>query len=327
MSTLVLDRSDLELRADGAALALYERGERKGTVPFKLLDRVVVQGKLALDTSVLTGLADQGIAMVLLSRRQSRRVAYVLGAGHSDAAIRLAQCQFASDQRWCDEWARRLVLRKLRGQIKLLQAGLAARADRRKPLIDAQRSVEEAAHTLAAGHGLPASTVRGLEGAAAAAYFRGLAALFADALGFCGRNRRPPRDPVNAALSLGYTLLHFEAVATGHGAGLDVMIGFFHRPAFGRESLACDLIEPLRPRLDAWVWQLFQERVLREEHFAHDKGACLLHKAGRAHFYQAYEVFAAPVRRLLRRECNALARGLRRRGAAQLVAAGSDEDF
>jgi hypothetical protein len=68
---------------------------------------------------------------------------------------------------------------------------------------------------------------------------------------FGGRNRRPPRDPANAVLSLGYTLLHFEAVRACYGAGLDPMIGFFHNLDFGRESLACDLVEPLRPRLDA----------------------------------------------------------------------------
>lgn len=74
MTTLVLDRSNLEVRADGAALALYEGEERSGTVPLKLLERVVIQGNIRLDTGVLTKLAEAGIATLLLSKRQTRRL-------------------------------------------------------------------------------------------------------------------------------------------------------------------------------------------------------------------------------------------------------------
>lgn len=156
-------------------------------------------------------------------------------------------------------------------------------------------------------------TVLGLEGAGAAAHYAALTALFPPSLNFTGRNRRPPRDPVNACLSLGYTLLHFEAVRAAYGAGLDPLLGFFHEPAYGRESLACDLIEPLRPRLDAWVWTLFRERRLRAHDFVEDKGACLLAKAGRQTFYAAYEIWAPPCRRYLRRESYRLANGLNQR--------------
>ena len=93
--------------------------------------------------------------------------------------------------------------------------------------------------------------LRGIEGAAAAAYFQGFTRLFPPSLEFTGRNRRPPRDPVNAVLSLSYTPLHFEAVQAVCAAGLDPLIGFYHELVFGRESLASDLIEPLWPKVDA----------------------------------------------------------------------------
>ncbi|MEZ5581400.1 MAG: CRISPR-associated endonuclease Cas1 [Candidatus Competibacteraceae bacterium] len=124
---------------------------------------------------------------------------------------------------------------------------------------------------------------------------------------------------------MGYTLLHFEAVRAAYGAGLDPLLGFFHEPAYGRESLACDLVEPLRPRLDAWVWQQFRQRHLREEHFLQDKGACLLDKTGRQHFYAGYEFWAPPVRRYLRRQSYRLARFLNEQ-APTLSEAPFDED-
>jgi CRISPR-associated protein Cas1 len=314
MATLVVDRSNIELRSDGAALAVYEGGERRGSIPLKLLERVVLQGTIRLDTGVLGRLAEAGVPAIILGARSSRRVAILLGRGHSDAAVRLAQFREALDPAWCAAWSRRLVLGKARAQLRALQRALAARPDARKMLLDAIGSIERIAAALAADCGTDLERIRGFEGACAAAYFRGFCALFAESLEFRGRNRRPPKDPVNAALSLAYTLLHFDAVRATYAAGLDPMVGFYHRPARGRESLACDLIEPLRPRTDTWVWQLFRGRELRAEHFTIDKGACLLGKAGRERFHAAWESYAPVPRRWLRRECTQLAARLRGRG-------------
>jgi CRISPR-associated protein Cas1 len=130
----------------------------------------------------------------------------------------------------------------------------------------------------------------GSEGAAARAYFAAFATAFAPALGFVGRNRRPPRDPVNVCLSIGYTLLHFEALQAAARAGLDPAIGVYHEVKPGRDSLACDLVEPVRAEVDGFVHDLFATAGLRPEHFTGGGGApCLIGKAGRTLFYRAYE--------------------------------------
>lgn len=325
MSSLILDRSDLEIRLDGDALALYEPAGRRGTVPLKLLDRVIMQGGVKLDAGVLGRLAESGVATLMLTKRHSKRVAIVLGLAHNDAGIRLAQSRRVFDADWCAAWAARQVRAKTRAQIRLLQNALAVRPDARKPLTDALASLLGAQRSLAAINQETAS-LRGLEGAAARAYFQGLAALFPPSLNFSGRNRRPPRDPVNACLSLGYTLLHFDAVRACHIAGLDPLLGFYHRPSFGRESLASDLIEPLRPHLDQHVWQLFRNRDLRDDHFSRDGTACLLGKTGRGIFYQDYETHAAPVRRMLQRQCRVLAKHLKNEGEPLLAQDADEED-
>ncbi|HNC68572.1 MAG TPA: CRISPR-associated endonuclease Cas1, partial [Thauera aminoaromatica] len=220
-----------------------------------------------------------------------------------------------------------LVRTKLHRQRRLLDYARGERPDARKPLCDALATLDAIDARLAATSGSDdeaTARLRGAEGAAARAYFGGLCALFAPALGFTGRNRRPPRDPVNACLSLAYTLLHFDAVRAAHVAGLDPLLGFYHRPAFGRESLASDLIEALRPQADAWVWEQFRSRALREDQFTSDKGACLLGKAGRERFYARWESFAGAPRRWLRVRCARLARQLREEGKVFLVQ--SDEE-
>jgi CRISPR-associated protein Cas1 len=322
MATLVLDRSNLELRAEPAALAVYENGQRGATVPLKLVERVVMQGSIRVETGIFAKLAEAGASVLMLSPRHARRVAIVHGLAHNDAAIRLGHYRAALDEAFRAGFARDIVRAKLRAQANFLQRALETRPDQRHALLDAGDTVRAILGRIQ--RDMPdIESLRGHEGAASAAAFRGYQALFPDTLGFTGRNRRPPRDPVNAALSLGYTLLHFDAVRAAHLAGLDPMLGFYHGIAHARESLACDLIEPLRPRIDRWVWRLFAERELRAEHFSMDGQACLMGKTARAHFYASYETAAGPWRRALRRHCAALVRALR--ASQPVVCACEDE--
>ena len=325
MATLYLDRAQLEIRVDGAALALYEGGERSGTVPLRLLERLVIQGsQTRLDSGVLIKLAEAGIATLLLGARGGRRVALVLGPAHQDAAVRLAQAHRVMDETYSLSWARDMVAAKLHRQQHLLRRALAERPDLRKAMVDALASLEATAVQIADCGNV--ASLRGLEGAAARAHFGALVTLFPPELEFTGRNRRPPRDPVNACLSLAYTMLHFDAVRAAHAAGLDPLLGFYHRPAFGRESLACDLIEVLRPHADAWVWQQFRSRTLRADHFTQHNGACVLGKAGRERFYSAWEAAAKLPRRWLRARCALLARSLRTESSTW-ISSYDDEDF
>lgn len=317
MTTLYLDRRDLALKLEGEALAIYAAGARETTVPLHMLERIVMRSSVTLQSGLLARLADRGTSVLAFGGWNGTKVAAIQGASHNDAARRIGQYRRYDDPLWRQRWSRRLVLAKVQGQGRLIQRAILQRPDLRHPLTEAQTRLKAARARLRAELDLPIESLRGIEGAAAVAHFSGLAALLPDSLGFTGRNRRPPRDPVNAALSLGYTLLHQEAVRACHTAGLDPLIGYFHDLAFGRASLAADLIEPLRPRLDGWLWEQFRTRRLTADHFSRDGDACLLGKAGRGHFFAAYESFAPPVRRLLRRFTGKLANDLAQAGGAR----------
>lgn len=308
MGALYLDRKGLEIRLDGGALALYENGERQRTLPVAHISRVVIRAETLLSSSVLTALTDAGAGLTVLGGRRGERMAFVFGKPHNDVRARLGQYRLLLDGSQRALWSARLVQRKLRAQARFLRAVLTIRPDRRKPLFDAIGALDRLAERAASERDV--DTLRGLEGAGAAAYFKGYATIVPESLGFNGRQRRPPPDPVNACLSLAYTLLHAEAVRAAWSAGLDPLIGFFHAPAYGRESLASDMIEPLRPVVDAWVWNIFRKRELREDHFTIDNGACLLGKAGRAKFYESFENCARPWTRLLARQYRLLAKTL-----------------
>lgn len=321
MGLLLLDRAHLDVRTEGEALALYESGQRRGTVPIKLVDRCVIHGaQTQLDSGVLMKLAEAGCTTVLMSPRQTRRIAIVLGPQHNDAAVRLAQAARVMNDAWCRQWAFSMVRAKLSRQRKALHTLLAHRPDARKPLFAALQALDTSLASLAQQAEAPTlANLRGREGAAARAYFAGLAGVMPPTLEFTGRNRRPPRDPVNACLSLAYTLLHAHAVQACNTAGLDPLLGFYHRPAIGRESLASDIIEPLRPMVDLWVWDQLRRRSLRQEHFTQDKGACLLGKAGRQIFYTSWQASTPAWGRWLRKHTQQLARQLRTDGQAWLA--------
>ena len=102
-----------------------------------------------------------------------------------------------------------------------------------------------------------------------------------------------------AVLSLSYVLAHDEAVRQLKVAGLDPQLGLYHRLVSGRQALACDLMEPLRPSIEAWVMGLFTEGLLDKRHFStSERNGCLLGKQGRLQYYSYLE---APQRQWRRR--------------------------
>lgn len=309
MSSLYLDRKNLGIKLDGQALALYEDGARKGSVPLHLLDRIVLRGNVQIESRLLGALSERNIGLLVLSGRYTEATAMLAGQSHSDGLRRMGQYYVSEDEQLRSPLARWLVIVKVRAQLRLIKRALEQRADLRYPLTSSIQTLSGILGQLRNDQGvISLESLRGYEGAAAAAYFSGFTQLFAPSLNFSGRNKRPPPDPVNACLSLGYTLLHYDAVRACHIVGLDSMLGFYHDISFGRESLACDLMEPLRPVMDNWVWQLFRGRELRSEHFSDDNGRCLMNKTGRQRFYAFYESKASSSRRLLRRYAHALSK-------------------
>jgi len=147
-----------------------------------------------------------------------------------------------------------------------------------------------------------------MEGAAAAVYFQHLNGLIKAAehtdlsdaarvqgqlhfnFDFHGRNRRPPTDPVNALLSLAYSLLAKDCMLAAHAAGFDPYVGFYHQPRHGRPALALDVMEEFRPLIaESAVFTAINNRMVTERDFVRAGRAVNLTAEGRKHFFAAYE--------------------------------------
>lgn len=133
-------------------------------------------------------------------------------------------------------------------------------------------------------------TLQGLEGAGAAAFFRGFRRLLKQDLDFTGRHRRPPTDPVNALLSFGYTLLMNHVLSAVQIVGFDPYIGYLHSQGYGKPALALDLMEEMRtPIVDSVVLTVVNKQILQPKHFENQLGVHQLTPSGRKIFLQQFE--------------------------------------
>ncbi|MDG4594578.1 MAG: CRISPR-associated endonuclease Cas1 [Candidatus Contendobacter sp.] len=284
---LILDRRDTLVRLEGHALRVEQPDGVLQRVPLGMLGMVVVHGAPAVTCDVWRELSERGIPAVLVPTRGRGDVAW-LGSGLSNTIqLRRQQHQRAGDPVAVLAIARQLVGLKLRYQRRLaVGAATWCAMPPTTPIQALLDTFDGKLANLAGALDIPA--VMGFEGSAAAAWYDWLATSLPPAWGFAGRNRRPPRDPVNALLSLGYTLLGGEMLGAVQAAGLDPALGFLHGVVPGRESLVLDLIEPLRPGVDAFVLSLL-DRTLTPRHFtAQAEQGCRLNKDGRGLFYRAW---------------------------------------
>jgi len=223
------------------------------------LAQVVVVGSAGLSTPAMQALLKAGAEVVLLTR--NGRFLGRLCSGLSPSA-RARHCQYArlQDPTARLGFARRVVAGKIANQVRLLRRHQSRLKD---PSVASAlpRMRQAGADALTAAD---VDILRGLEGAAAAAYFGVFGRLLkAEGVAFERRVRRPPPDPVNILLSFGYTLLGNLVHAAVETAGLDPYLGALHELRAGRPSLVLDLLEELRPVVvDTAVLRAFNTRAM-----------------------------------------------------------------
>lgn len=273
----------------GGRLVVTRQGTDLLTVPLRRVRDIVVLAPVDLSSAAVTACLEQGIDIAWLSGH-GRWWGSLRTWQSPSPELRRAQTLLSLDGERCLRIARGLLAAKVYNQKRLLQrqharrgheAGLGAALE--------ALAVAELAMAAAADR----SALLGAEGGAARAFFSGLGRLLDPSLGFAGRVRRPPTDPVNSLLSFGYVLLTQEMDAACHRTGLDGDFGVLHQPRTGRPSLALDLVEELRAVVvDSLVVSVLHRRVLRAEHFCHDPatGGVRLKEEGRRVFLREYEL-------------------------------------
>ena len=289
LNTLYVQTQGTYLRLEGETLRVEVEQELKLQIPLHHLGALVVFGNVLLSPFLLKRCAEDGRAVVWLSRG-GRFVGRLAGPVSGNVLLRQAQHEALADPVRTTDVARAVVVGKIRAQRAVL-ARAAREADEHEAEI---RTVIEKLDRALTGarDAADVDAVRGEEGQAAAVYFDVFPRLLrAPDMPFEGRSRRPPRDAVNALLSFLYTLVRGDCTAALESVGLDPQVGFLHVLRPGRPALALDLMEEFRPAVaDRLALALVNRRQLTPAHFEpRPGGAVYLSEEGRRVLLTAYQ--------------------------------------
>lgn len=292
LNTLFLTKDQTYARLDHDTVKVEREGKLEMQVPLVHLGGLAVFGNVVLSPALIHSFAEEGRALSLFDRNGRFR-ARLVGGATGNVLLRVAQHQAVASP-LALELVRAFVAGKLRNAHQVLSRG-AREAKDESQAGELKRAAERTRLRLAELEtAADADAARGLEGDSARAYFEVFQHLIKSPSGyfsFSGRNRRPPRDPVNALLSFLYSLLCADCVSALEGVGLDPQVGYLHGLRPGRFALALDLMEELRPFLaDRLALSLINRAQLGPKDFsARSGGAVLLADQGRRTVLVAYQ--------------------------------------
>lgn len=260
---------------DGAAVKEF---------PIAGVESLSLLGGVQISTQALHALADRGVPVAFLSAA-GRMVGMLDPLDSVSTLVRRAQVRRFEEPDHALLVAKALIVAKVANQRTML-----IRNHPDLPPHVAPAMAELASRTESA---VDIDQLRGLEGQAAAIYFRHFGQLFRADVGVefdaNGRQRRPPPDPVNACLSMAYSMLTHECTAALRLARLEPSIGTLHVSRPGRPALALDLVEPFRPLIaDSIAVSAFNRGELSAGHFMRSSAGCSLTDYGRRAFFSAY---------------------------------------
>jgi CRISPR-associated protein Cas1 len=288
---LYLNSQGVKLGKSGAVLQVKDKGKLLQEVRIGEICQVNLMGNVQISTQVVQALCEAEVPVCYFSMG-GWFYGITLRLNTKNVFLRRNQFRLAEQEYFARTIARRLVAGKIRNQRTLLQrnhveanrqvlVGMKEMADR----AESAGSLEE---------------LLGIEGNAARIYFGEFAGMMKpdEEAGTAplpfemdGRNRRPPRDPVNAMLSLGYSLLTKDLTVACYAVGFDPYVGFYHQPRFGRPALALDLMEPFRALIvDSAVLTAVNTGMVTARDFVRAGGAVALTAGGRKAFFRAYEM-------------------------------------
>ena len=297
---LYLNTQGFRVGCKDEVLQVKEKDKVVDEVRLRDLSHVALFGNIQISTQAVQSLCEMEIPVTYFSMGGWF---YGITRGHTlkNVFLRMEQFRLARDETKCLSLARQFVHGKIRNHRTLLMRN---HLEPPEPVIMKLKRASEDA--------LAATSIEellGIEGAAASQYFQQFNGMvkIADELAtehnpakdakqlafnfnFTNRNRRPPTDPVNAMLSLAYSMLSKDCTLAALAVGFDPYIGFFHQPRFGRPALALDLMEEMRPLIaESTVLSCINNRVVTEKDFVRAGQAVNLTAPGRKRFFQMYE--------------------------------------
>jgi len=263
MAFLYLTEQGSILRKTGQRLIIEKDGQRLLEVPAREIETILIFGRVQVTTQALHTILANGIELSIFTHT-GKLLGQLTSPMPKNVELRIAQYEKFKDANFVLQTSKSIVAGKILNSLEYL---------RRFSYNHKDINLSDEIQTLTQIHSQVKSetspeALLGLEGFAARVYYMAFSKMILGNFGFDGRRKRPAPDPVNALLSFGYTLIFNEIASLLDGIGFDPYIGFFHKPRYGRSSLAADLVEEFRsPVVDRLTLRLINNRILTNNDF------------------------------------------------------------
>jgi CRISPR-associated protein Cas1 len=291
---LYLNTQGLRVGKSGFVLKMQVKDKVVQEVRINEICQLNLLGNIQLSTQAVQALCEQEVPIAYFSMG-GWFYGVTHGLGVKNIYLRREQFRLADVPGFCLRLARALVAGKVRNQRTMLQRNHIELPPSALAMMKCMQDDAERAESL--------DELLGIEGNAARVYFQNFAGMIKlDEPGnsssgstdftfdFNHRNRRPPLDPVNALLSLAYSVLAKDLTIVCHAVGFDPFLGFYHQPRYGRAALALDLMEPFRPLIaDSAVLSAINTRMITARDFVRAGNSVALKPEGRKAFFRAFE--------------------------------------
>lgn len=293
LNTLYILSEDIYLSLDGENVVANRDKQVVARYPLHTLQNIITFSYAGASPALMGACAQRQIGLAMCTPR-GKFLARICGESNGNVLLRRAQYRLADDPVQSCSISRTMIFGKLynaRWSIERTRRDHGLRVDTQH-LSDASGQIY--ALLSCVKDETDPNHLRGLEGIGASTYFSVFDEMILgdkDTFSFHGRSRRPPLDTVNALLSFAYSLLALDCVSALESVGLDSYVGFLHRDRPGRNSLALDLMEELRPCMaDRFVLTLINNRKVKASDFLHmESGAVLLNDDGRKRFLKSWQ--------------------------------------
>ena len=262
MSHVYITNNGSVLGIDGGRFVIKQKDNLMTSIPKETVESISVFGNSSITTRCMQELLAGNIPVCFFSSRGR-----YFGRLESTDGSKITQMkkQFAvfEDEEYTLELARKIAMAKISNQITVLRRYMGDKKELFNRQIDVMKQLK-----VKASNGMTNPEIMGYEGNAARLYFEVLSNVIRSEFKFYGRNRRPPKDPFNSLISLGYTLLLYEIVSKLQVQGLNPYLGFLHKPRDGSPSLASDMMEEWRAVIvDSIVMSMIQGNEISFDDF------------------------------------------------------------
>lgn len=266
MSVIYIREQGSTVKRSGERLIVTKQRQNVLEIPIFQVDSLAVMGNVTVTTQAMSLLMDRGIDINYFTY-SGKYIGTMSSDSGKNIFLRLAQYELYQNVDKRLALARIIVANKADNQLRLISSRdwrSAGNPDYDwKKDADEIRKLKQKIPTVKNNNEL-----MGIEGSCSKAYFSAFGAMLTGDFKFNGRNRRPPRDPVNILLSLGYTFLAKEVSSALQTHSFEMYLGFLHGIRYGRQSLPLDMMEEFRqPIVDRYVLNVCGKRIINSFDF------------------------------------------------------------